>query len=513
MKFKYQWWGKGDIDASFGVFFDGFSKILTACGIMIFVFGMPASLVIGRIVPAVGLANFLGNLWYFYEAKQLAGKEKRHNVTSQPFGIGASQLTGWLYLIMGPVYWQTGDALQAFYIGLAAAFLGGIIEILGAFAGRWIVKNVPHSALMGNMASAAFVWLSVVGMALVFDKPIYAVLPLMIVIIDYLGKADKRLKKIPSGLIAIVIGALIAWGSGSLTIDGLVSSFDNIGFYVPGISAAGILKGLKGIVPYLPVIIPLQINNFLTTLQGVEAAKAAGDSYPEQKSMIMDGIFTLVGALFGNPFPTTVYFGHPGWKEIDARAGYSLAVAVTYLIVCFTGLTGVIMAVVPLEAVMVLLVFVGFTVIGNTFGSMDKKYNNVILLSMVPVIFQYIDVLIGEAVQAAGTTVAAIPAEKFAEFSLPIRGIQALSYGAFLSSLLIAAVLALVLDKKYRQAGYTALVLSGCSMVGLIHCESVAWLPPDGVVFGLVYLIIAILIFAKGRLWNKSIRETGGQDD
>ena len=40
--FKYHWWGKGDIDASFGIFFDGFSKILTATGIMTMVFGMPA---------------------------------------------------------------------------------------------------------------------------------------------------------------------------------------------------------------------------------------------------------------------------------------------------------------------------------------------------------------------------------------------------------------------------------------------------------------------------------------
>ncbi len=32
MKFKYRWWGKGDIDASIGIFFDGFSKILSATG-------------------------------------------------------------------------------------------------------------------------------------------------------------------------------------------------------------------------------------------------------------------------------------------------------------------------------------------------------------------------------------------------------------------------------------------------------------------------------------------------
>ena len=58
MKFRYHWWGKGDIDASFGVFFDGFSKILSATGIMLFVFGMPANIVLGKIVPGIGLGNF-----------------------------------------------------------------------------------------------------------------------------------------------------------------------------------------------------------------------------------------------------------------------------------------------------------------------------------------------------------------------------------------------------------------------------------------------------------------------
>src|SRR5699024_3109219 len=141
----------------------------------------------------------------------------RQDVTAQPFGLGASQVTGWLYLIMGPVYWQTGDAELAFQVGLASAFLGGFVEILGAFIGRWIVRHVPHSALMGNMASSAIVWLSFVGIAMVFDKPVYALLPLLIVVIDYLGKADKRFAMIPSGLVAIVLGTLIAWVGGYLT--------------------------------------------------------------------------------------------------------------------------------------------------------------------------------------------------------------------------------------------------------------------------------------------------------
>lgn len=497
MNFKYKWWGKGDIDATFGVFFDGFSKILTATGIMLFAFGMPASIVIGQIVPAIGVATFLGNLWYFYEAKCLAQKEQRHDVTAQPFGIGASQLTGWLYLIMGPVYWKTNDAMLAFRVGLCAAFIGGIIEVLGAFAGRWIVKNVPHSALLGNMSASAIVWLSFVGIALVFDKPIYAVLPLFIVIIDYLGKADKRFQKIPSGLIAIVLGAVIAWSTGYLTPENFISSFDDLGFYVPHFFGGEILKGFKEIVPFLPVIIPLQINNFLSTLQGLESAKDVGDCYPERRSMVMDGVTTMVGSLLGNPFPTTVYFGHPGWKALGARAGYSLVVGIAYLLVCLTGLTGIVMAVIPTEAVLVLLIFVGFSVTGTTLQNTKAKYFPVILLSMIPIVFKYIQTLVNSAFQAAGTEAASITAEQLTSASLPLEGINILANGAFLSSLLIAAVLACVLDKRYFRAGAFSLGLAFCSFIGMIHCESIAWLPKTGVVLGIIYCVVALYLFAK----------------
>ena len=56
MKFKYRWWGKGDIDASIGIFFDGFSKILSRHRHHAVVFGMPADIVLGRLQPGVGLA-------------------------------------------------------------------------------------------------------------------------------------------------------------------------------------------------------------------------------------------------------------------------------------------------------------------------------------------------------------------------------------------------------------------------------------------------------------------------
>ena len=337
---------------------------------------------------------------------------------------------------------------------------------------------------------------------MVFDKPVYGLLPMLIIIMDYLGKADKKFQKLPSGLIAIVVGTVIAWGGGFLTLDNFRLSFANIGFYPPKPDVFDIVAGFKGLIPFLPVILPLQINNFLSTLQGLEAAKVAGDAYPERRSMIMDGVSTLTGALFGSPFPTSVYFGHPGWKAIDARAGFSVVNAVLYLVLCCTGLTSVLMAAIPTEAVMVLLVYVGFAVTDTTFQSVDKKYYPAILLSLMPILFQYIQTIVSSAVQAAGTTVAALTTEQFAAYSVPIRGIEYLGNGAFLSSLLLAGLLAYVVDKKYKRAAAFALALAGCSAVGMIHCEGVSFLSETGVLFGTVYLITAALLYGKAYLFE-----------
>ena len=111
--------------------------------------------------------------------------------------------------------------------------------------------------------------------------------------------------------------------------------------------------------------------------------------------------------------------------------------------------------------------------------------------------------VVSGAVQAAGTTLDALSAEAFAEFSVPIRGIQYLGNGAFLSSLLFAALLAYVVDKHYYRAAGVAAVLAGCSFIGMIHCEQVSLFAPEGVVFGTVYLVVVALLAAKGRFYHK----------
>merc|ERR1719197_2372447 len=72
------------------------------------------------------------------------------------------------------------------------------------------------------------------------------------------------------------------------------------GAFVEGFAEAG---------NYLGYIIPLAITATCGDLMCLVGAYNSGDPYPMGEVLIVDGILTMVGALFGSPFGTVVYFG------------------------------------------------------------------------------------------------------------------------------------------------------------------------------------------------------------
>ena len=492
-KFYYKWWGSGEINAFFGNLGDAFSKISVIIGVLLFTEGFPKEIVLGRILPGIAVASIYGNLWYFFEAYILAHKEKRNDVTSQPFGISSTQVFSWLYLIIIPVFRDTGNAELAWQIGLAACFIGGIIEVSGAFLGKYIIKIIPSSALLGNMAASALIWLSFNGIISVFENPIIALVPLFLIIIIF-NNNIKLPKNIPASVIIILSGTLVAWIVGFRNINDLTNVVHDIDFYPPHFYIRDTFKGLKYINPYLQIIIPLEVANFIATLQGVESAALAGDRYPVRRSMLVDGISTIIGSFFGNPFPTSVYWGHPGLKKIGARAGYSIIVSIAY-ITCFLGLPKLFLVMIPYEVIVVLLIYIGITVTTEVVKKTEEQYSMIMFISLFPIICQFMDTFIDSILSVAGTTVETLGYEAFAAGNVLIKGIRTLSYGAFSTSLLFAIWIAYICDKDYKGAGITSFVLTFCSLIGLIHTPRVGLLLETGVQFGLLYGVIGIFCF------------------
>src|SRR6185295_11225518 len=120
---------------------------------------MPDSLVYYRILPALGIALPLGNLYYAYLAYRLAKREGRSDVAAMPYGPSVPHYFFVTFVIMLPVLLRTKDPIQAWQAGLLWALFIGLIVLLGAFIGPTIRRFTPRAAMLGTLAgiSIAFI--------------------------------------------------------------------------------------------------------------------------------------------------------------------------------------------------------------------------------------------------------------------------------------------------------------------------------------------------------------------
>jgi AGZA family xanthine/uracil permease-like MFS transporter len=130
-----RWWVPGDWNGFFGLFTNVVLNVIVLTGLCLYVVKLPEDLVFGRILPALGIALPLGNLYYAWLARQLAQKEGRTDVTAMPYGPSVPHMFIVVFVVMLPVYLKTNDAKLAWQAGLAWCFIIGVIVLLGAFVG------------------------------------------------------------------------------------------------------------------------------------------------------------------------------------------------------------------------------------------------------------------------------------------------------------------------------------------------------------------------------------------
>ena len=127
---------------------------------MIGVVNVPAGDVLGTVLPALGVALILGNLYYTFLARRLARRENRTDVTALPYGPSVPHMFIVVFVVMLPVYLNTKDAMQAWQAGLAWAFMIGVIVMIGAFVGPYIRKLTPRAAMLGTLAGISITFIS-----------------------------------------------------------------------------------------------------------------------------------------------------------------------------------------------------------------------------------------------------------------------------------------------------------------------------------------------------------------
>lgn len=474
-------WSKGDIDGFFGLFVDNLVQLMLIAALCTAVCGFPSGLVTGTVLPGAAISILFGNVFYTWQARRLARQESRSDVTALPFGINTPTVVAFIFFIMGPVYRETGDARVAWQAGLFACFLSGIMETIGAFVGEPLRRATPRAALLSALAGVAITFIAMGFVFQIFASPAVALIPALLVVMTYAGRLRLPFG-LPGGFVAVLLGAAIAWAIGHPMGDAAAGTTPGLNLPHP---CAGDLfsylfsdRGWR----HMSVIFPMGLFNIIGSLQNLESAEAAGDRFETRPSLLANGLGTLVAALLGSAFPTTIYIGHPGWKAMGARSGYSLANGVIITALCLAGGIGWVMRLVPLEAAIGILLWIGLIITGQAFAEVPRRHAIAVALGLIPALAAWAVFLVEASLRAANTTLLDA-APRFGS-ALFIHGAIALSQGFLLTSMLLAAILVFVIDGHLLKAAAWTLACAVLSATGLIHAYRIT---PQGIenVFGI----------------------------
>ncbi len=496
--YDYKLFTRSDFSAFWALFTDNLVNLLILSGVCQFVFQMPAEIVYGRIVPGAAIAILAGVAVYTYLAKWAANKQGK-DVTALPYGISTPVMFVYLFGVIGPIYWSTQDPLLAWQVGIGAGFMGGIVAAMGAIVGPFLKRITPRAGMLGTLCGIALVFIGSVPLAEIFEHPIIGFTSLLFILWGLIGRF--RLPgNVPAGLVAIAAGTLIAIILGDSKLD-----VSGIGFYPPIPYFGDLIAGVQYLFanPELfLVLIPVQIYNFIETMNNVESAEAAGDSYPVGLCQVTDGAGTMIGALFGSPFPTTVYIGHPAYKRLDARAGYIIGVALVVAAAAFFGFLSFLAGLIPIAAAAPVLVFVSVSLITNTSYAVKPAHMAAVAFAILPHISGFLITKWGSLMNALRNSgVEGLPSLGDAELTSALimegahyEGHLALSQGAIITGLLWGAIVADVIDGRFKQAGGFAVAAAIMSSIGIIHSYTLQLPQFDGITLG--YLIIgAFMLF------------------
>lgn len=476
---KIPWLVRGDIDGFFGLALDNLVQLLLIDALCRFVLGFSNELIAGRVLPGAAVSLIVGNLYYAYQARELSLRTGRTDICALPYGINTVSLFAYVFLVMLPAKLAAENAgvadpaTAAWRAGLIACLGSGAIELGGAFVAERIRKLTPRAALLSTLSGIALGFISLGFLFRAFARPMIGIPTLAIVLLIYFGGVRFR-AGVPGGLVAVILGTAVAWLSGvapptpeAPSIGGLVAPVPVLGEIAQGVSEFEL--------GYLAVLFPMGLFNVVGSLQNIESAEAAGDSYPTAPSMAMNGAGTIAAALFGSCFPTTIYIGHPGWKAMGARVGYSVLNAIFCSAIILTGSVTLVAWVIPVDAALAIVLWIGVVITAQAFQATPQSHAPAVVLGVLPGVAAWGTLMAKHGVRAGGTGVPGGPpfsdalVNKFLSADVWIQGAFALEQGFILVAMLLSAATVEVIEGRFRRAALWIWINAGLAAVGLVH--------------------------------------------
>jgi AGZA family xanthine/uracil permease-like MFS transporter len=164
------------------------------------------------------------------------------------------------------------------------------------------------------------------------------------------------------------------------------------------------------------------------------------------------------------------------------------------------------LAIIPVVAIYPILLYIGMLIGAQAFQSTPKVHAPAIVLALTPHLAAWAAVQLDGALGAAGTNAAAVGMDKLGNNGVLYEGLKVMGGGSILTGLVLAAVGAFVIDKKFAQAAAFALAGAVLTFFGFMHGEAVGIAVTPTV--AIAYAIVAAFLYGLSRMPASSLDRT-----
>jgi AGZA family xanthine/uracil permease-like MFS transporter len=354
----------------------------------------------------------------------------------------------------------------------------GVIKLGCAFAGDWARRVVPRAALLGSIAGVAILLIAFLPSLRIFGDPLVGVVSLIVLLAALMGGV-RMPWGMPGALAAVLAGTLVFWARWALDAAtgtaGLhpAITLGALGLALPRPTLAW-LDALDATLPYLALAVPFALATVVGGIDNTESAIAAGDEYRTRDVLLTEAVATIAAGCCGGVIQNTPYIGHPAYKAMGARAGYTLATGLLIGVGAAVGVVAVLVRLLPEAAVAPILVFVGLQITAQAFVASPPRHAAAVAVCFLPAVAALVLIQGGLLLGGVGKTAADLSGEGRLAWS----ALLVLGNGFILTALVWGSALVALIDRRLPVAAAVLGIAAVATLFGLIHSPL-----PGGAVF------------------------------
>src|SRR5262249_37031175 len=169
---------------------------------------------------------------------------------------------------------------------------------------------------------------------------------------------------------------------------------------------------------------------------------------------------------------------------------------VVMAVLCCGGMFGLRGPILPIPAIVPILLYIGLLIGAQAFQYSPRAHAAAIVAALIPNLAAWATGLIDNALAAAGTSANQVGEANLEGTGVVYHGLQVLGEGAILAGLVLGAVVAFIIDKRFVSAAGPALGGSARPSTGLTPGAKVGWTATGQVALGYLSLAAVCAAFA-----------------